>query len=327
MKQLNEDLKTKNFKSVYLLYGEEGFLRKSYKNRFLNEIAGDDDMNCNIFEGSGIELREVREIADTMPFFAERRLVILEYTGLFQSASEEWVRWLDTVPDTTCVLFVENTVDKRTKLFKKVRDKGYCVELGRQNPDQLKRWIIGLGKQNKMVVTLQAAEALLECCGDDMECIKNELDKVMAYAMDQQGVTPKEVWEICSESTENRIFEMIDLVAKGKAQQVLELYYDLVALKEPPMRILFLLARQFNQLMQVRELTASGMGKDNIASKMKLRPFVVGKLMNQARVFSFDQLKSWVILCVDFEEQVKTGFLNDRIAVEMLLVQISKACM
>lgn len=326
MRQLNEDFKTKEFKSVYLLYGEEAFLKKSYKKRFQAEIAGEGDMNYNFFEGNGIDLKEVREIAETMPFFAMRRLLVLEYTGLFKTSAEDWSAWLDTLPETVCVVFVESEVDKRTKIFKKVKDKGYCAELGRQNPEQLKKWIIGLGKQNNMIVTLQAAEALLDRCGNDMECIKNELDKVMAYSLDKKGVTPREVYEICTEATENRIFDMIELVSKGRSREALELYYDLVSLREPPLRILFLLARQFNQLMQVRELTASGMSKDNIASKMKLRTFVAGKLMNQARIFSFEQLKNWVTLCVDFEERIKTGLLADRIAVEMLLVQISREC-
>lgn len=324
MNQLNEDLRNRNFKKIYLLYGEESFLRKSYKRRFRESLVGDNEMNYQYFEGKGVALREVRETAETMPFFAEKRLIILEDTGLFQSAAEDWAAWVSTIPSTACVIFVETAVDKRTKFFKKVKETGYCAELGHQNPEQLKRWLMGIGRQNGMTVTFQAAESMIECCGEDMETLKNELDKVMAYCVDTKAVTPKEVYEICTQETENRIFDMIEGVSQGRSREVLEMYYDLVALREPSLRILFLLARQYNQLMQVRELMASGMSKERIAAKLKLRPFVAGKLMRYAKVFSFEQLKTWVGLCVDYEERIKTGQLGEQIAVEMLLVQLSE---
>ena len=97
------------------------------------------------------------------------------------------------------------------------------------------------------------------------------------------------------------------------------LFADLLTLKEPPMRILFLIARQFNQILQVKELAAQGMDRAAIASRLKLQPFVVGKVMAQARAFTREQILSYVNLCVDAEESVKTGRLSDRLAVELLI--------
>ena len=45
MQTLNEDLKSGNFRTVYLLFGEEGFLKKSYKNRLKDAITGGDTIN------------------------------------------------------------------------------------------------------------------------------------------------------------------------------------------------------------------------------------------------------------------------------------------
>jgi len=85
------------------------------------------------------------------------------------------------------------------------------------------------------------------------------------------------------------------------------------------MRILFLIARQFNQILQVKELMGKGMDKSTIASKLKLAPFVAGKIMLQAKSFTKEQIFSYVNLCVDAEEAVKTGKLADRLAVELLI--------
>ena len=87
------------------------------------------------------------------------------------------------------------------------------------------------------------------------------------------------------------------------------------------MRILFLIARQFNQLLQVKELAAQGGDKGTIASKLKVPPFAAGKLLTQAKMFTKEQILSYVQLCVESEEAVKTGRMGDRMAVELLIVK------
>ena len=107
----------------------------------------------------------------------------------------------------------------------------------------------------------------------------------------------------------------------GTRYNPLDLYEDLITLREPPMRILFLIARQFNQILQVKELMNQGMEKNGIASKLKMQPFVVGKTIPQAKSFSREQILSYVNLCVDTEEAVKTGRLDERLAVELLITR------
>ena len=113
MQTLNQDIKTGEFKQIYLLYGEEAFLKNSYKNRLKEAIIGDDTMNFARFEGKGLDVDELIRLADTMPFFAERRLILVEDSGFFKSASDALVQYLPSMPDTTILLFVETEVDKR----------------------------------------------------------------------------------------------------------------------------------------------------------------------------------------------------------------------
>ena len=91
MKNLNEDLKTGKLKQAYLLYGEENYLKRQYKERITKALLGEDDtMNYAYYEGKGINLKEVIDLAETLPFFAERRLIVFENTGLFKSAGQIW---------------------------------------------------------------------------------------------------------------------------------------------------------------------------------------------------------------------------------------------
>ena len=85
MQRLNEDIKTGQLKNLYLLYGEEAYLRRQYRDRLKTAIIGEDTMNYHYFEGKDISVGEIIDLAETMPFFADRRLIVLENSNLFKS--------------------------------------------------------------------------------------------------------------------------------------------------------------------------------------------------------------------------------------------------
>lgn len=321
MQILNQDIKNQIFRPVYLLYGEEAFLKKSYKNRLKEAIAGDDTMNYHYFEGKGIDIQEVISLADTMPFFGPRRLIQIEDSGLFKSAADALVEYLPTMPDTTCILFVESEVDKRNRMFKKVKDLGHAAEMVRQDASSLTAWAGGLLAKEGRKITRRTMELFLSKTGDDMENIRMELEKLISYTIGHDVITDQDVEAICTVHVTNKIFDMVSAIVNRQTTKAMDLYEDLLTLKEPPMRILFLIARQFNQLLQVKELVGRGMDKGSIASKLKLQPFVVGKVMPQAKAFSRDQILSYVTMCVDAEEAIKTGRLHERLAVELLITK------
>ena len=322
MQTLNQDIKDKTFKRVYLLFGDEPFLVNSYKKRLREAIAGDDTMNYNYFEGKGPDVKEIISLADTMPFFAERRLVLIDGSGFFKSsAPEELVNYIPEIPESTCMVFVESEVDKRNKLYKKVKDNGYAAELKKQDADQLMRWAAGILSKDGKKIMRQVMEYFMERTGDDMENIRMELEKLICYTMGREVITKEDVEAVGTVHVTNRIFEMVTAIVAGNTRKAMDLYEDLLTLKEPPMRIMFLIAKQFNQLLQVKELAGKGAQKSEIASRVKVPPFVVGKLMAQARAFTREQILSYVEFCVESEEAVKTGRLSDRLAVELLIAK------
>lgn len=321
MQTLIQDIKNHSFKPVYLLFGEEAFLKNSYKNQMKAAVTGGDTMNFNQFEGKGIDVKELISLADTMPFFAEKRLILAEDSGFFKGGSEELLSYLPQIPETTCMIFVESDVDKRSKMFKKVKELGYICEMERQDGAQLARWAGTILAREGKKITGNTMELFLNMTGDDMENIRMELEKLISFTLGREVITAEDVEAICTVRVTNKIFDMVTAMVNRQTRKAMDLYEDLLTLKEPPMRILFLIARQFNQLLQAKELMGKGMDKGGIASRLKIPPFAAGKLMPQARSFSREQILSYVNLCVETEEAVKTGKLNDRMAVELLLTQ------
>lgn len=326
MKSLNEDIKLGQFKQIYLLYGEEAYLKKQYKDKLTKAILPDGDtVNYAYYEGKGINPAELIDLAETMPFFAERRLIVIENSGFFKSATPELADYMKNMPDTVCFLFVENEVDKRGKMYKAAKDKGRIVEMGRQDEKTLLYWIAGNVKREGRQIKESTARYLVSKTGTDMENLEKEMEKLFSYTLGRNEITVQDINDICTTQITNKIFEMVEAVAVKQQKKALNYYYDLLALKEPPMRILYLLARQFKLLLEVKDLCGKGYEKSQIAKTVGLHPFVAGKYIQQCRTFSREELRSIMEEVVNTEEMVKTGRLNDVMSVELFIVKYSAA--
>lgn len=326
MKNILADIKAGSFKPVYLLYGSEDYLKKQFRDKLKNAVVADGDtMNYSYFEGKAPDSKAVAEIADTMPFFADRRLVVIENSQLFKTADDMIVELVKNIPETTVIVFVENEVDKRSRLYKAVKEKGYICELNEQSDSDIIKWVVSILKREGKVMDNAAIQLFLTKTGSSMENISRELEKLICYTMGRERISSEDVEEVCTTQTTNRIFDMITAISQKNQDKALALYYDLLTLKEPPMRIMYLIARNFNQLLMIKELTENGNASAAIASKMGIQGFLVGKLQAQARPFKVGMLRRALEECVTLEEAVKTGRLEDRLAVEMLIVKYSAA--
>ena len=324
MKSLNEDIKTGQFKPAYLLYGEEAYLKKQYKDKLTKAMLPESDtVNYAYYEGKGTNPAELIDLAETMPFFADRRLIVVENSGFFKNATPELADYIKNMPETACFIFVESEVDKRGKMYKAVKDKGRAVEMGRQDEKTLLYWLAGIVKKEGKQIKESTARYLVAKTGTDMENLEKEMEKLFSYTLGQTEITVQDVDEICTTQVTNKIFDMVEAVAAKQQKQALDYYYDLLALKEPPMRILYLLARQFKLLMEVKDLSGRGYDKPQIAKTAGLHPFVAGKYIKQCRSFSKEELRSIMEEAANTEEMVKTGRLNDRMSVELFIVKYS----
>lgn len=321
---MNEDLKTGKFKQVYLLYGTEGYLKKQYKDRFIRAMLPEGDtMNFSYYEGKGTDIKEVIDLSETLPFFAPRRLIVFENTGFFKSGGNELADYVKEMPETTFYIFVENEVDKRSRLYKAVNSRGHIVELCTQDENTLKRWVQSILRREGKSMADSDIMYFLNKVGTDMENIQKEIEKLICYALDRSEIHRQDIDDICVTQITNHIFEMVSAVSDKNQRKALDMYYELLALKEPPMRILFLLTRQYRLLFHVKALVQQGYGRKEIASKAGLHPFVAGKYMDQARRFGIKELRQVMEEGAEIEQNVKTGLLSDNLAVELFIVKHS----
>lgn len=324
MERLKNDIKTSQFQHAYLLYGEEAYLRKYYKNALKAAIIGDDNMNYSYFEGKDTEPRAILDMAQTLPFFAQRRMILVENSGFFKSGCEELENLFLDIPDYLYLVFVEPEADKRTRLFKAVSSKGSCVQMVPFTGDKQKVWVSGLLKRYGKKMSERDIEYLLKLTGDDMVNIESEVEKLVDYTGEREIVTAKDAEIIVTRQIGDNIFKMVGAIGERNQKKALGYYYELLERREAPFKILSLIARQFNILLQVRELKAKRLAPKEIASEVSVPPYYINEYMAQASNFSEEELKAALGACVKADEDIKLGRMSDTLSVELLIVEFSK---
>ena len=324
MKELLDDIKKNRFMPVYLLYGPEDYLRKSYA-RQLREalIPPDDMMNFTLFHGDETDPEEVIDMGMTEPFLTQRRVVLLEDTGFFRSACDRLADFFGHIPDTLIVICSEESVDKRSRLYKTAAKNGRVVEFARQKEDRLVSWVISGMRSYGKEISPADARLFVNRVGPEMGLLKNEIDKLISYTGSRPAVTGADIETITVVRLEDRIFEMISAIADRKQQRALDLFYDLLMLKESPVKILVLLGRYYNQLRKAKELAGRNLPAKEISSQTGIPPFTLKNALRIAETYSVADLARALEDIVQTDEAIKTGRITDRLALELLIIRLT----
>lgn len=324
MEEIRKNIKENTFHRAYLLYGPESWLRAQYRKNLIRALVPEgDEMNFTRFSGKDIAEADVIAQAETLPFFAERRVILVEDSGFFRNKTEELAGYLEKLPDYLVLIFSEEEADKRTRTFKMLQKYGHITEFAQQKEDTLIRWVLTRMKREGKKIRQADMQRFLAVAGNDMANIDNELEKLLSYCAGKDVITGADIDAICAPQISNQIFDMVRAVTEHRQKEALDLYYDLLALKEKPMRILFLIARQFQQLLQIGDLSSAGMPQSEIAAKAGVPAFVVRRSMGILRRYSKETLCEILRFLTQTEEEVKTGRLDETLSVELAIVRLS----
>lgn len=341
------DLKDGSFKSAYLIYGEEAYMRNYYKLALRNALVNEgDNLNYSYFEGNGTDVTEVTDLLQTMPFMAEHRVVIVENSGWFASKkskekdddaegssedegtgakkTEPLIEMIKSLGEDVVVIFVEEKADKKTRLYKAVAAKGACEEYTRQTEGQLARWLVNYARSKGKSMSPATGFYMVGECGNDMLLLKNEMDKLLAWALEKESITEQDVDQVCSHQINNKIFDMVTAITQHNQKQALKLYYDLLTLRESPFHILALVGRQYSRMVAVKDGTLKNKPMATLASELSMQEWLVKKTADLVRHMSMSEIKANLEACVKADEDIKTGNLTDSMSVELLIVGCSE---
>ncbi|MCR5273555.1 MAG: DNA polymerase III subunit delta [Lachnospiraceae bacterium] len=325
MSVISDDIKNKNFKTSYLIYGPEEYLKLQSKDSLIKALVSDGDtMNFNAFKGNDVSAKEIIDLAETLPFLAEKRVILVEDSGFFKSTEESIAEYLGNIPDSACIIFMESEVDKRSKTFKALcKNGGECL-CETPSEKMLVSWILQKIIKEDKKISQNTMNLFISMTGMDMTRIQSELEKLLSYTLHKDVIESEDVLQVVSGQINNQIFEMVEAIGNKQQKKAMDLYYDLLALRESPMKILSLLTRQFRLIWEIKSMAKRGERDTSIAKVEGIPSFAVKKYLAMARNFNRDELTSGIEEGLSLEEQFKTGRINDKIAVEIFITKYAK---
>jgi DNA polymerase-3 subunit delta len=329
MKELNQHIKSGDYERVYLLYGTESFLIGHWQKRLTLAITGDDaaSLNFEVFEGKATAVGDIINSAETLPFMADFRLILIVDSGLFESGrkedSEAMAAYIPEIAPSTVLIFVEKAVDRRGRLFKRVREAGFAAEFLPPKEAELADWAVRLTASRGKTLSRAAAYHLIRNISSDMQLLFNEIEKLVSYAGEHAEISIADIDNLCTKSLDIKVFDLTKAVGKGDAAGAVEIYKGLIAMKESPLMVLAMLARQFRFYLQCGHLATAGLTQKDIAEKLGLHPFAVREFVADSKNFSENAMIAALKDCLNADYAVKSGKMQDVAAVEMLIIKIA----
>ncbi|HHX61836.1 MAG TPA: DNA polymerase III subunit delta [Epulopiscium sp.] len=313
-------------KSLYLCYGKEDYMKKQYIENIKNKIIDPsyEIMNLERHDGKGVSIDQIIDFAETMPFMSERRLMIIKDSGLFKSGkkdeSDKLASYIDKLPSSVCIIFMESEIDKRLSVYKKTNKDHTAIEFKIPSDKELVQWT----KKELIRYNVRMSNSLIEyfvrVVPPGMESIINEIKKLAAYNPEGE-ITREAIDNVCTHSLDIRIFELVKMLGNKDTKGVLEIYTNLLEMKESPIGILAMMSRQFRMILKVKYMKQKGHDNQSIAARTGFRSFMITECVNQASNFTFSQLESAIKECLDADVNIKTGMMKPELAVELILIK------
>lgn len=314
---------------ILFFYGEDNYrLRQKVnqlKKKFVDASLG--DTNLAVLDGKTIVFNELVRQVLAFPFLANSRLVIVENL-LKEGKKEVQEKVLDLlakVPETTVLVFVEEgKPDKRTSLFKKLNLPKQAQEVAVLAPNQLNNWIKDEVEGRGGQISLGSAIKLVEYVGNDLWRLSNEIDKLLTFVVNRdQKITDEDIALLVRSRTESDVFALVDAIAAKKRKQAFLELYNLLENGAHELYILTMIVYQYRNLLMVSDELNRGVRTHwDLAKKLKLHPFVAQKTLALAKNYDFQALKQIYAQLADFDLQIKTGKINGKTALDLLIAKL-----
>lgn len=322
--ELKKQIKENKLSGLYLLYGQEVYIKENYIKKMTDSIddCGFPDFNRIVIDGKSMTLSEVDDAIESFPMMSEKKLIIIKDSGIFQKATEEqkeyWVKRLENLPDYVILIFDEEGADKRGILYKRAAKTGLAAEFNYMSVSDLVTWVSREVMNANLKISKDVAEYFVSVCDEGMSNLKNELDKLLNYCDEQ--ITKTDVDKIVSKAVGIRVFELTDCIMAKDADGALKILFELKTVKESAFKLLYLLSSSFDKMLKCSLLLSGGDNYNDIAAKIGTAPFIAKKYANSARGFGENYLVDRIIEVADIDLAIKSGEIDEWSALEKYVI-------
>ena len=295
---------------LYLLCGDEPYLVERAVKKLLERAVdpGFRDFNLNVFYGNECKGEEVFSAAQTLPMFADRRVVLVKKGGeLSAAAMEILLSYLQDPSPSTCLVLQAEKVDGRKKFFAEFKKRGETVEFKRPYENQLGPYVRDEVRAAGKKIDAAAAELLAYLVGNNLQELVSQIEKLCIYCGKNDLIGVADVKAIVSDTKVENVFEFTDALGAKDLGKALRMLTALLQDGEAPLRVLGAVARHYRQLWQVRELLDRKVPSADLAKASGINPYFLKKVTEQARNYKVGELKVVFERMLELDLAFKSG--------------------
>ena len=323
MKKINEDIKNNNILPFYLIYSEEDYLLTDIKNKFIKKFDDGYDLNLSIYNDNNYKIEELMDKINTNPFFADKKLIVIEKIGLFNAdVPDEFINALQNGAAVNVILFVESNEIKKNNLYEFIKDNGYVSNLNITSED-INKFIIKKLKKENIQISPSNANYIIDRTGNELYNVTNEVDKLISFLDGREVVEKKDIDDIITVNVDNTVWDLINAINNSNTKLVFEMYSRLILLNVTNESIFSSVKYNYRQLLNVKDLVDKKKTTQEIIENekmFKLPKFVVQKIIGIARNTDINFLYHKIDRLSELTKSYKTGDISNDLAVELLLV-------
>lgn len=319
-------LKQRKVLPLYLLYGEEEFLVQEALDLIKKTVVdqGTRDFNFNMLYCRDTSGPEIVNIAQTLPFMAEKRLVIAKELEALKAADlEEVVSYLNEPSPSTCLVLVSNQGKYEKKaVTSAVEAHGAVVRVYPLLDREVVGWIDGWARMRGLTMERDAAQYLWQTVGNDLQKIKNELEKVELSLGDKKAVTLSDVKTVVGDFREYSSFDLAAAIGRKDREKAFLILSRLLQEGEAPVGLMGSIAWNFRRLLQAKAMEAAGSGPEEILKKLRVIFHQAASFKEQLRRYPERELREAFFVMLEADRALKSSGLNGRLVLERMILRL-----
>lgn len=328
-----QSIKEGKLSSLYVFVGQEEFVKASALRELRGKILpeGLEEMNETLLDNPDADA--LIAAAETLPMLGERRLVIVRDCALLTGGrardeaaqSEKLTKYIDQVPESSCLLFYcTGTIDKRKKFASALMKKASVVQFDPLDDMNLAKWMRGRLKGYGKTISAQNAQLLAFTSGRDLTNLAGEIDKLASFVQEREEITQEDIARVATRTAECSIFEMTDALVAGNSAKALRLFTDLMEAGEQRIGILAMILRQYRQLLHLRLMSDENIPQGEQIKRLGVAPFIYKRIAAQGRGYDARQLQECVTMCVETDYAIKSGQRREDAALDRVMLMLCK---
>lgn len=295
---------------VYVFVGTERLLveRAVEAIRRAIDAQGAPGFNVDIFDGKGLDASTVSAAARTLPMMADRRLVLVRHVdAMTPTEQRQLADYLDDPADSACLVLTASKLDGREKLAKSAKKCGVLFEAKPMRGRELREFVRAEAQSRGHHIAPQATEALLEAVGDDLGAIDDAMERLSLFVGPGQRIDEAAVMTCVTRIRVESIWSLVDAIGLKDRRKGVSAAQSLLDDREPPLRLLAMVARQLRIVARMREALSAGMRPQDAAKQAGAPPFKARELTESARHFTADSLGRAFALIAETDRALKSS--------------------